>query len=154
MIGFRAITEENFDDIIKMKRSPDEGYVASNLYSLAQAWLYRDNNDVYPFAVYEDELPVGFMLLDEDLEEHTLVLWRIMFPDEHQHKGYGTGAVRLLIRLAAESGKYDRLLLNCKPSNTAAWHVYEKLGFRPTGRAFGNGETEMQLILHKEDDKK
>lgn len=67
MIHFREITEENFDAIIKMKRPEQEGYVASNAYSLAQAWLYRDANDVYPFAIYNDDEPVGFMLLDKDL---------------------------------------------------------------------------------------
>ena len=67
MINFKSITEENFDIIIRMKRPENEHFVASNAYSLAQAWLYRDNNDVYPFAIYNDEEPVGFMMLDEDL---------------------------------------------------------------------------------------
>lgn len=51
-----------------------------------RAWLYRENKDVCPIAVCDDDTPVGFMLLD------------------------------------------------CKPSNAIAWHVYERLGFRPTGR--------------------
>lgn len=63
MIRFREITEENFSTIIKMKRPEEEGIVASNVYSLAQAWLYRNNNDVYPFAIYHEDLPVGFMKL-------------------------------------------------------------------------------------------
>lgn len=67
MINFRPITEDNFEQIIKMKRPSDEHFVAPNAYSLAQAWLYRDANDVYPFAIYEDDTAVGFMLLDEDL---------------------------------------------------------------------------------------
>ena len=52
MIRFRAITEENFDCIIRMKRPPGEGFVADNSYSLAQAWLYRSAGDVFPFAIY------------------------------------------------------------------------------------------------------
>lgn len=74
MIHFKEITEDNFDAIVQMKRPPAENFVASNVYSLAQAWLYRNNNDVYPFAIYNDEIPVGFMLLDEDLEERSLVI--------------------------------------------------------------------------------
>ncbi len=87
MLNFKSITEENFNAIINMKRPEDEHFVASNAYSLAQAWLYREANDVYPFAIYNDERPVGFMMLDEDLDERYLVIWRIMFPVEHQNKG-------------------------------------------------------------------
>ena len=87
MINFRKITETNFQKIISMKRPEKEGFVASNAVSLAQAWLYREANDVYPFAIYNDDEPVGFMMLDEDLEERSIVIWRMMFPEEHTNKG-------------------------------------------------------------------
>ena len=146
MINFRAITEDNFDVIVRMKRPDDEHFVASNAYSLAQAWLYRDAGDVYPFAIYNDDAPVGFMMLDEDLDEKCLIIWRIMFPVENQFKGYGTAAIREIIRLAKESGKYDFMLLGCDPENHAAEHVYRKLGFTPTG-VFEHGENEFKLDL-------
>ena len=146
MINFRAITEENFDAIIRMKRPDDEQFVASNAYSLAQAWLYRDAGDVYPFAIYNDDRPVGFMMLDEDLEEKCLIIWRIMFPDEHRFKGYGTAAISRIIGLARESGKYDFLLIDYAPDNKVAEHVYKKLGFEPTGK-FEYGEYELKLTL-------
>ncbi|MBQ2953502.1 MAG: GNAT family N-acetyltransferase [Clostridia bacterium] len=146
MINFRAITEDNFDAIISMKRPDDEHFVASNAYSLAQAWLYRDAGDVYPFAIYDDDTPVGFMMLDEDLDERCLIIWRIMFPAENQFRGYGTAAIREIIRLAGESGKYDFLLINYAPDNKIAEHVYTKLGFRPTG-GFEHGEYELRLDL-------
>ena len=129
-----------------MKRPEGEGFVASNAYSLAQAWLYRDAGDVYPAAIYSGETPVGFLMLDEDLEERCLILWRIMFPTEHQNQGYGSQAIRLLLQLAGESGKYDFMLLNCAPANEIGKHVYEKLGFRPTGRVL-HGEIEYRLDL-------
>ena len=146
MINFRAITEDNFDTIIRMKRPDSEHFVASNAYSLAQAWLYRDAGDVYPFAIYNDDEPVGFMMLDEDIEEKCLIIWRIMFPVENQNKGYGTAAIREIIRLAKESGKYDFLLIDYAPDNHIAEHVYKKLGFRPTG-VFEHGEHELRLDL-------
>ena len=147
MICFRAITEENFGAIVRMKRPEGEGYVAANAYSLAQAWLYRDNGDVYPFAIYAGDEPVGFMMLDEDLDERCLYLWRIMFPPEHQGKGYGTEAIRQIIELARASGKYDSMVLDYVPGNTIAEHVYTRLGFRPTGE-ISNGEVVMKLDLN------
>ena len=146
MVRFRAITEDNFGAIIAMKRPDGEGYVSNNAYSLAQAWLYRDNGDVYPFAIYHDDEPVGFMMLDEDLDEKYLAIWRIMFPVEHQCKGYGTQAIREIIRLARESGKYDYLIIDYVQGNSIAEHVYTKLGFRPTGE-ISNGEVVMRLDL-------
>ena len=146
MINFRAITEDNFDAIIHMKRPDNEHFVASNAYSLAQAWLYRDAGDVYPFAICKDDEPVGFMMLDEDLDEKCLIIWRIMFPVQNQNKGYGTAAIREVIRLARESRKYDFLLLGCAPDNKIAEHVYTKLGFEHTG-VCSHGENGMRLNL-------
>ncbi|MBD5534286.1 MAG: GNAT family N-acetyltransferase [Lachnospiraceae bacterium] len=147
MISFRKITEDNFAAIIQMKRPDGEKFVASNAYSLAQAWLYREAGDVYPFAIYNEETPVGFMMLDEDTEERCLVIWRIMFPEEHQGKGYGTRAIQQIIQLAKDSGKYDFIILDYVPGNEIAKHVYEKLGFLPTGEIVNNGEIEMKLDL-------
>lgn len=147
MISFRKITEDNFAAIIQMKRPDGEKFVASNAYSLAQAWLYREAGDVYPFAIYYKETPVGFMMLDEDLEERCLVIWRIMFPEEYQNKGYGTQSIRQIIQMAKDSGKYDCLLLDYVPENKIAKHVYEKLGFAPTGEIVNDGEIEMKLIF-------
>lgn len=133
LITFREINEDNFDAILEMKRPENEHFVCSNAKSLAQCWLYRENGDVFPYAIYADETPVGFLLLEEDMDEEELILWRIMFPPEQEGKGYGTASVRLVIDQAKASGKYARLTLTCSPDNHIARHVYEKVGFLPTG---------------------
>ena len=143
-IHFRAIDEDNFDAIIAMKRPEGEHFLAPNSVSLAQCWLYRHDGDVHPCAIYAEDTPVGFLLLEED--ERKLMLWRIMFPEEHANKGYGTAAIHLLIDLARESGRYDALYLDCSPDNPRARHVYEKLGFSPTGDV-NYGDVEMKLDL-------
>lgn len=96
MVTLRAITEDNFDAIIAMKRPEGEGFVAPNSVSLAQCWLYRDNGDVFPCAIYAEKTPVGFLLLEED--ERTLMIWRIMLPEEYTGHGYGRAAVEEVIR--------------------------------------------------------
>lgn len=146
MIQFKEINEDNFDTIVQMKRPDEEHFVASNAYSLAQAWLYRDANDVFPFAIYDGDTPVGFMMLDDAADERCLVIWRIMFPPQHENKGYGTQAIKEIVRLAKESGKYDIMVLNYAPENKIAGHVYEKLGFKPTGEIV-NDEIECMLRL-------
>ena len=144
MILFRKITEENFTAVLNMKRPEGEGFVASNCYSLAQAWLYREDGDVYPFAVYFDNVPVGFMMLEEDREDQRLWLWRIMVSQEYSGKGYGSEAIRLLIKMIKEHGKYHSLYLDCNEKNAVALHIYQKLGFRFTGD-INHGDMEMRL---------
>ena len=144
MIELKPITEENFLTIVNMKRPEDERFVASNERSLAQAWLYRDAGDVFPFAIYANGEAVGFMMLDEDAEERVLYLWRIMLPEEHANRGYGGQVVQMVMDLARASGKYDRMVLDYVPGNERAKHLYEKLGFRATGE-ISHGEIVMEL---------
>lgn len=146
MVNFRKITEENFDTIIHMERPEGENLVAPNAVSLAQAWLYREDGDVFPFAIYDDDTPVGFMLLEEEMEGKQLDLWRIMLSPEHEGRGLGTAAVALLIQYAKASGRYQCLSLLCAHSNANARHIYEKLGFAPTGNIC-YGDMEMKLAL-------
>lgn len=146
MISFRKITEENFGAIIHMKRREGEHFAASNAESLAQAWLYREAGDVFPFAIYWETSVVGFMLLEEDMDEKKLMLWRIVIDAGQEGKGYATAAIRLLIELAKESGRYEGLYLDCAEENHAAKHIYEKLGFVPTGDR-NYGDIEMRLAL-------
>lgn len=146
MIHLEEITEENFDAVIHMRRPEGEAFVAPNRVSLAQAWLYRNDGDVFPFAIYEDDIPVGFLLLEEDMEAGNLILWRIMISMEYEGRGYGTQTVQLLIQQARASGKYHALNLDCAEENKIAWNIYKKLGFRPTG-AINHGSIELQILL-------
>lgn len=146
MVHFRTITEDNFDAVINMKRPEGEGFVASNAVSLAQAWLYRDNGDVFPFALYDDDTLVGFMLVEEDIDEKRLDLRRFMLSPQREGRGLGTAAVELLIRYARDFRRYSCLQLLCAPENAAARHIYDKLGFRPTGEiCFGDVEMGLKL---------
>lgn len=146
-VSIREITEDNFNAIIGMKRPSGEKFVAPNSYSLAQAWLYRENNDVFPYAVYCGENPVGFLLLEADYDERKLCIWRIMFPEENACKGYGTAAIKIVLDGAKKlTEKFDIVALDCDPANLRARHVYEKLGFVETGD-INHGSKEMVFRL-------
>ncbi|MGN0742580.1 MAG: GNAT family N-acetyltransferase [Candidatus Fimadaptatus sp.] len=108
--------------------------------------MYRDNGDVFPCAIYAGETPVGFMLLEEDMDDERLDLWRIMLPPEHEGKGYGTAAIELMISPARGSGRYRHIGLLCGAHNLRARHIYDKLGFMPTGEIC-HGDVEMRLPL-------
>ena len=143
MVQFRKITEENFVKVLYMKAGGPR-YVPPNAESLAHAWLYYENHNVFSFAIYDGDTPVGFMQLEEDGERPVLYLWRVMIDEAYQGRGLGTSAVEKIIGLAGACGKYDALELGCKPENERGMHIYEKLGFRPTGEV-EHGEAAMRL---------
>lgn len=146
MIEFKKITEENFDTIVKMKPPADaEDFMISAAECLAQAWLYQDDG-IHPFAICADGEPVGFMRVCTAPGNRNLSLWGLLFPEEHINKGYGGEALRLLIRLARESGEFDAIGLCCHPDNRRAMHVYEREGFRPNGNITA-GRIDMSLQL-------
>ena len=134
MVSFRSIDKENFYPLLKMDPGDGGKFVASNAVSLAEAWLYYENHDTHPFAVYEGDTLVGFMMVHEDR------------PKEHQGRGCGTAALSQFIALARESGKYSCIAIGYMEGNDRARHIYEKLGFRPTGLV-EDGEIIMRLDL-------
>ena len=62
MINIKEITKENIDDVLALKVDESQkSFVSSNGDSLAQAYVYSET--AYPFAVYEDDKAVGFIMM-------------------------------------------------------------------------------------------
>ena len=92
MVEFVEINEENYEAVLKLKVTDEQNeakFIAPNVRSIADAYLYRKAGDVFPYAVQDGETVVGFVLLDEDEEEKELMIWRMMVDKECQGKGYG-----------------------------------------------------------------
>ena len=72
MIELKLVDESSFQAVLDLKISEADKRahsVAPNVRSLADAWLYRKNEDVFPMAIYWDEQVVGFLLLEIDKDE-------------------------------------------------------------------------------------
>lgn len=50
----------------------------------------------------------------------------------YQEKGYGTKAIKVLIKYLFEDMKVRKIILDTNLNNTRAQHVYEKIGFKKT----------------------
>ncbi len=145
MIRLEPVTNRTFRKIVDMKLPPEQSkFVAPNVVSLAQAWLYRD--EARPFAVCDGDEPVGFMMLDWDEGERTVGIWRFMIAFEHQRKGYGRSAMQAAVQLVRESGKFDLMHLDFVPGNEGARSLYYAMGFRENGD-IEDGEIVMTLPL-------
>ena len=137
------VTEKTFFPVVKMKISPEqEKFVAPNVMSLAQAWLYDDA--AKPFAILDDNTVVGFMMLDWDEGERTVGIWRMMIGQAFQRKGYGRSALTEALNMIRETRKFDMVHLDYVPGNTVARDLYASLGFRENGEMEGD---EMVMTL-------
>ena len=145
MVSLKEINDNNFRAVVGMKLDEEQSkYVASNVYSLAQAWLYPET--AKPYAIYNDEEVIGFMMLDWDEEERECGIWRFMLASNQQGKGYGREALEYALHMIKEAGKFDYVFLEYVPGNVVGEHLYESLGFIETGE-IDEGEIVMKLDL-------
>lgn len=119
IVKLEKISEKTFGAVVKMKLPPEQNeFVAPNVYSLAQAWLYVD--DARPFAIVNNSDVVGFIMLDWDEDERTVGIWRLMIAHEHQHRGYGRAALTEAIEMVKNTQMFDLIYLDYARGNTAA----------------------------------
>lgn len=146
MIEFKEIDESNFDQIIEMSiKDEDKTFVAPNVKSLAQAWLYRNDNDVFPYAIYYNHNLIGFILLDIDIEEKEYMIWRMMIDQEHQGKGYGRASILKVIEMSREHPDCDHLIADYVIGNNKMKYLLESIGFKEVGKQEDCNEVIMRM---------
>lgn len=147
MITLRTITEDNFDECVKLDvEDNQQSFVANNTYSLAQAWLYPDT--AKPLAIYYGEEMVGFAMLDTNYKDGKANgicdLWRLMIDRKHQGKGFGKAAMQAVLHYAREELHAREMRTAFVPGNTVAEKLYKGCGFVPNGELDGD---EIVLML-------
>jgi len=133
MIKLIEITNDNmFHECIGLKVTDEQDrFVASNIYSLAQAWLY--SKIARPFCIYNDDVMVGFVMLGYDESEKKCEIWRFMIDAKHQNKGYGKEAMRVVLEYIKSNPVFSKIYLTVNPDNDVAVKLYESFGFFATG---------------------
>lgn len=132
MIEFREIDRHNFDDVIDLKVADEQkSFVATNLYSLAQAKAYPE---CICLAIYDRDVPVGFTMYCLDADDSEYWIYRLMIDEKFQSKGYGKAAMEKLTDRIKEDKEHHKIYLSFEPENDLAKKLYEKLGFEADGR--------------------
>lgn len=131
MVQFVPIDEKNFEEVLQLKVNEHQSkFVAPNVRSLADCYLYRNNNDVFPYAIQKGETVVGFLLLDVDEENKKAMIWRMMIDRQHQGKGYGRQTVEKVIEWVKKENKYDVLVADYVKGNEVMGKLLRSLGFK------------------------
>lgn len=143
-VSLREVTKETLRDITRLKVSPDQAHlVATNAESIAEAYF---SPDIAWFrAIYADDTPVGFVMLEDNPAKENYYLWRFMIDARHQKKGIGQKALELLFEYVKTRPGAKVLSTSCVPGAGSPGPFYEKMGFVYTGE-----EDEGELVMWRE----
>ena len=139
-VELRAVTEENFRDVVNLEVRPEQaGFVAPNVRGIAETYIYPGAE---PRAVYAGDELVGFVLLHpgDRPGEHLLV--RLMIDHRFQGRGLGRAALEAAVDHVVREHKAESVRLSFVPSNERARALYLSAGFVETGEV-DEGETVM-----------
>jgi diamine N-acetyltransferase len=143
-IVFKDITMDNFEECINLSvAEKQKGFVASNMYSLAEA---KADGVSKPYAVYNNTTMVGFVMYWFDKENSKGWLDRVMVAEEYQGNGYGKEIVKEAIKRLKNYSSCKVIRTSAHHDNVIALTLYKQLGFKESG-IIEDDEVEMLLIL-------
>lgn len=137
MIHFKEITKENLHSIINLSVfDHQKDQVADNVYSIAQG---NYDETAWFRGIYNDEEPVGFVMLEFDHKEKEYGVWRFMIDKNHQGKGYGRASMDLIKKIFKQKiPNITEIYLSYVPKEEGgADEFYKKVGFIDTGEISG-----------------
>ncbi len=143
-VSLREITKETVRAITRLKVSPEqERFVASNAVSIAEAYFSPDT--AWFRAIYADDTPVGFLMLDDNAAAAQYFLWRFMIDARYQRKGIGQKALELLFEHVKTRPGASALSTSCVQGEGSPGPFYETMGFVYTGE-----EDDGELVMRRE----
>ncbi len=149
-VSLREITRETARAIMQLDVRPHQsGLVAPNAVSIAQAHFAPE---AWMRAIYADETPVGFAMLEDWTQvvdvnlraahlhdgKPYVALWRFMIDARYQSMGFGNQALKLLIAHAASRPGAATMLLSFAPNTHNPEAFYQRHGFARTGEMDGD----------------
>ncbi|HEM4424609.1 TPA: GNAT family N-acetyltransferase [Streptococcus suis] len=145
MIRLELVNKDNFEAVLQVQLAPeDQRRVASVEYSLAQAWLYREEGHLLPYAVKSGQRIVGFVLLSIQ-EDKSYYVWRLLIDRHYQNRGYGKEVIRQVLRRARDDQQCHKVTVNYVIGNHKMRYILEKLGFQFIG--LEGQEMKMELSI-------
>ncbi len=145
MIHLESVTQNNIDELLGLSvREDQRSFVSSVAESLAQAYVYSET--AYPFAVYEDDTLVGFIMMGYYELKSYYTLWKFLIDQRYQNKGYGRKALELGLAYVKDRFNPPDIYTGVAPGNMVAKKLYKSVGFEDTG-LIECGMEEMRLRL-------
>ena len=129
MVTLKTINEDNYEECLNLRVSVDNAdFVDPVAWSLAEAWVFYD--DSRPFAIYADDVMVGYVLMYIGEENHQII--NFMIDSHFQKRGYGTAAAKLCIEYLRKDCNASKISLPVEPENITAQRLWSSVGFKMT----------------------
>ncbi|HEU4463746.1 MAG TPA: GNAT family N-acetyltransferase [Gemmatimonadota bacterium] len=145
-VTLREVTRHNLREVLLLEVAPEQNrFVASNAISIAQAHFYPEV--AWFRAIYADEVPVGFLMLEDSPGAAEVFLWRFMIDRRFQNHGFGRRAIELVLEHVRARAGTTALTLSHVPGEGSPGPFYQRLGFVHTGEQDPDGELLMRLEL-------
>ena len=143
------VTRANWQAVIALRVDAEQAdYLASNLYSLAEAYV---EPACRPRAIVAGRTVVGFAMYEYVAAENAYNIPRFMIDAAWQGYGYGRAGLELLLDEIDQEHADAAVLISLRPDNDAARGLYARLGFVETGRRV-HGEDIMRRPPHAASD--
>jgi diamine N-acetyltransferase len=142
VITLKEITSKTVRVICDLSvRDVQKKVVAPNAFSIAQAYFSKH---AWFRAIYADDTPVGFLMLEDQPEKPEYYLWRFMIDHRFQGFKFGFRAMKLVIEYVKDRPNATELITSVVQEKGGPQGFYEKLGFELTGE-YEEGEAILQL---------
>jgi len=151
MFKLKKINRKNVGEILKLEVFDNQKrFVAPNNISIIEAYLaITENNDVFTFGIYNDDAPVGFLMIGFDVNSDdegapkiakgNYNIWRFMIDKKFQGKGFGKKAMNLALEFinTFPCGIAKYCWLSYESDNDVARQLYQSVGFLETDEKDG-----------------
>lgn len=144
-VTIQALTRFTWEKAADLELHPyQEDFLPSNLHSMAQARF----ENLTPMGIFSGNEMVGFLMYGN----FGGVCWinRIMVDKNHQEKGYGRKALRLLLRHLRSLPTCREIRTSFVRANALAEYFFGSMGFFQKGKAV-DGEIVMQYLAPGQD---
>jgi diamine N-acetyltransferase len=139
MPELRRVTRDNWRALIKLQvREDQKNFVASNLYSIAEAQFgdeFEGHWDLFPHGIYDGDAPVGFLMYGLNFEhpKQQAFIIRLMVDEKHQGRGFGRFGMEKMLEIFRADERIRQVGISYEPENEGARKLYANLGFVETG---------------------
>ena len=151
MLKLKEINRNNIGEILKLEVFDNQkSFVATNNSSIIEAYIaITENNHVFTFGIYKDEIPIGFLMIGYDVnsddESVPMIakgnynIWRLMVDKKFQGKGFGKKAIDLALEFISTfpCGTAKYCWLSYESDNNVARQLYKSVGFVETDEKDG-----------------
>ena len=147
----KKINRNNIGEILKLEVFDNQkSFVATNNISIIEAYIaLTENNHVFTFGIYKDDVPIGFLMIgfdvNSDVEGAPKIakgnynIWRLMIDKKFQRKGFGKKAMDLALDFinTFPCGTAKYCWLSYEGDNDVARQLYKSVGFVETDEKDG-----------------